>query len=236
MSERARGNGGGSPRSDAGRYTLVGLIECSHCGRRMQGSHTRGHAMYRCRLTSSDYATPSKGHPRSMAVREDRILPVLDDWLVGLFAPDRVEELAEQILEADQHDSAQAAVVAQAHRTIAEAQRKMERHLAGLEAGIDPDLIAERTRKAQLEIVAAEAILNSKPDQPMPLTLDEIVDTLQALHNVPRLLQAADPTTRAELYRALGITLTYRRDADGEFIQVNAQLGSVDLNRVGGGT
>lgn len=234
MSERARGNGGGSPRADAGRYALVGLIQCSHCGRRMQGSHTRGHPMYRCRLASSDFARTPDDHPRSMAVREDRILPVLDDWLVGLFAPDRVHVLAEQVLEADRQASAHSVAVAQAQRAIAEARRKMERHLAGLEAGIDPDLIAERTRKAQLEIVAAEAILNSTPNDPMPLTLDEIVDTLQALHNVPRLLQAADATTRAELYRALGITLSYRRDADGEFVQVHAQLESVDLNRVGG--
>ena len=164
MSERAHGNGGGSPRSDAGRYVLVGLIHCSHCGRRMQGSHARGHAMYRCRLASRDYATAPEGHPRSMAVREDRILPVLDDWLVGLFAPGRVEDLAEEILEADQRDPAHSAAVAQAQRTIAEAHRKIERHLAGLEAGIDPELIAERTRKAQLEVAAAEAILNSTPD------------------------------------------------------------------------
>lgn len=236
MSERARGNGGGSPRADTGRYALVGLLQCSHCGRRMQGSHTRGHPMYRCRIASSDYARTPDDHPRSMAVREDRILPVLDEWLVGLFAPDRVHDLAGEVLEADRQASAHSAAVAQAQRTIAEARRKMERHLAGLEAGIDPELIAERTRKAQLEIVAAEAIINSSPDEPMPLTLDEIVATLQALYNVPRLLQAADPATRAELYRSLGITLAYRRDADGEFIQVHAQLGTVDLNRVGGGT
>lgn len=236
MSERGRGNGGGSPRSDPGRYALTGLLECSHCGRRMQGSHTRGHPMYRCRVASSDYARTPEAHPRSMAIREDRILPVLDDWLVGLFAPDRIEDLAQEILQADQQTSAHSVAVAQAQRTIAEARRKMERHLAGLEAGIDPDLIAERTQKAKLEIVAAEAILNCTPDAPMPLTLDVIVDILHALRNVPRLLQGADPTTRAELYHALGVTLTYRRDPDGEFIQVQAQLGGVDLGRVGGGT
>ena len=191
MSERGRGNGGGSPRSTPGRYALAGLLECNHCGRRMQGSHTRGHPMYRCRLTSSDYARTPDDHPRSMAVREDRILPVLDEWLVGLFAPDRVHDLAEEILEADRSSSAHAATVAHAHRVIAEAHRKMERHLAGLEAGIDPQLIAERSRKVQLEIVAAEAIINSSPDKPMPLTLDEIVETLQALHKLPRLLEAA---------------------------------------------
>jgi len=236
MSQRGRGNGGGSPRSTPGRYALAGLLECSHCGRRMQGSHTRGHPMYRCRLTSSDYARTPDDHPRTMAVREDRILPVLDEWLVGLFAPDRVHDLAEEILEADRTNSAHAAAVAHAHRTIAEAHRKMERHLAGLEAGIDPKLIAERSRKVQLEIVAAEAIINSSSDEPMPLTLEEIVATLEALHKLPRLLEAADPATRAELYRALNLSVTYRRNDDGEFIQVNAQLGGVDLGRVGGGT
>ena len=70
----------------------------------------------------------------------------------------------------------------------------------------------------------------------MPLTIDEIVETLEALHRLPRLLEAADPTTRAEVYRALGLNITYRRAADGEFIQVRAQLDGVDLERVGGGT
>lgn len=76
-----------------------------------------------------------------------RVLSVLDEWLVGLFAPDRVEDLAAEILETDQADSAHAVAVAQAQRTLAEAHRKIDRHLAGLEAGIDPELIAERNRK-----------------------------------------------------------------------------------------
>ncbi|HEX7165520.1 MAG TPA: hypothetical protein VF230_00935 [Acidimicrobiales bacterium] len=65
--------------------------------------------------------------------------------------------------------------------------------MAALEAGVDPALVAERTRKAQSEIVAAEAILNSTPDAPAPLTVDEVVATLEALRNVPRLLEVSGP-------------------------------------------
>jgi hypothetical protein len=171
-----------------------------------------------------------------MAVREDRILPVLDEWLVGLFAPEHLNALAEQIIEADQAANHRAPAVEQARRTIAEARRKLERHMAGLEAGVDPELVAERTRKAQAEILAAQAILNTPPDAPPPLTIEEVVTTLEALHNVPRLLEAADPAIRAQIYRSLGITLTYRREGTAEYVQVHAQIGGVDLDRVGGGT
>jgi DNA invertase Pin-like site-specific DNA recombinase len=63
MHNRGREAGGGSPRSAPGRYALVGILACQHGGRRMQGSHTRGHPLYRCRLASIDYATTPDGHP-----------------------------------------------------------------------------------------------------------------------------------------------------------------------------
>lgn len=53
----------GTPRATPGRYPLAGLITCQQCGRRMQGSHTRGHPFYRCRLSNSDYAAAPRRAP-----------------------------------------------------------------------------------------------------------------------------------------------------------------------------
>ena len=236
MSERAREQNGGGARSNAGRYALVGLISCEHCGRRMQGSHTRGKALYRCRLTAGDYGRAPLGHPPTLTVREDRILPVLDAWLVDLFAPAGMSKLATDIVAADAASNSAAPAAAAARRTIADTRRKIERHMEALEAGVDPSLVAERTRKAQAEIAAAEAILKGSPQRPAPLTVGEVIATLEALRNLPRLLESVDPAVRAEVYRSLGITLTYRREGDAEFVQVHAQVGGVDLERVGGGT
>jgi hypothetical protein len=46
----------------------------------------------------------------------------------------------------------------------------------------------------------------------------------------------ADTAIRAEVYRSLGVTLTSRREGDAEYIEVQAQGGRVDVERVGGGT
>jgi site-specific DNA recombinase len=85
-SRRHHHAGGESRRSVPGRYPLSGLIVCGHCNKKLQGSHTRGRAYYRCRI-GAGYPTGPTGHPASLAVREDRLLPHLDSWLVGLFAP-----------------------------------------------------------------------------------------------------------------------------------------------------
>jgi hypothetical protein len=95
-----RSTGGASRRSAPSRYPLAGLIVCAHCGRKMQGSHTRGLPFYRCRI-GAGYPVGPAGHPPSLAVREDRVLGHLDRWLAELFSPERVEEIARQVAEAD---------------------------------------------------------------------------------------------------------------------------------------
>jgi hypothetical protein len=94
--------------------------------------------------------------------------------------------------------------VAQARRTIATARRKIERHLAALEAGVDPTLIAERTKQAQADIAAAQAAIDNAPDMPDPLTEAEVL-ALTALRELPAPLDAADTELRADVYRSLGI-------------------------------
>ncbi|MHB1855545.1 MAG: recombinase zinc ribbon domain-containing protein, partial [Acidimicrobiales bacterium] len=225
----------GTPRSAPGRYALAGLLICHHCGRKMQGSHTRGHAFYRCRMASPDYAAPPADHPRTLAVRESRVLPLVDSWLVEMFAPERVAALAAQIVAADEEMTTDPRLAA-ARRQAAEAQRKLERHLSALEAGVDPGLIAGRTRSAQADLAAAQAVLASGAAAVDPITVEEVLATLEVVRNTPGLLDHADPHVRSEIYNSLGIGLAYRRDNGREFLRVQATLQGVDLNRVGGGT
>src|SRR5439155_9258774 len=92
------------------------------------------------------------------------------------------------------------------------------------------------TKQAQDEIAKAQAIIDNAPDAPEPLAYDEVLAALTALRDLPELLDAADTQLRADVYRSLGLELTYRRENGAEFIQVQASLRSVDLERVGGGT
>ena len=70
---------GGTPR----HYRLVGVLRCASCGRRMISHWAHGHAWYRCRHghTSTTPAVP--GQPRTLYLREDRILEAITTLRAG---------------------------------------------------------------------------------------------------------------------------------------------------------
>jgi hypothetical protein len=223
-----------SPRSTPGRYPLVGLIVCGHCAHKMQAHTARGLQFYRCRLDAG-YPVGPAGHPPNLYVREDRLLPHLDAWLSDLFSPKRMIEVARSVVEADARSHREEPAVTHARATVVECQRKLDRHLAALEAGMDPAVIAARTAEVQRQRAAAQAVLATAPPAPKELTIDQVTETLTALHEVPDLLASADPTDRAGLYQALGVSLAYRRSESIEEVKLLVSLG-VGLRRVGGGT
>ncbi len=221
-------------RSEPSRYPLAGLVICACCGKRLQGNMVRGHAFYRCKV-STDYPVRVDDHPASLAVREDRLLHHVDAWLSAMFAPDRIAFTAESVVAADKAQNAEDPALLRARQTILDCERKLVRHIDGLEAGIPASVIAARIDATQREKDAAARILASAPPAPEPLTLDEVVETLVALRDLPQLLETIDQAERADLYRALGLTLTYQRDSGSEQVKLTTTLG-VDLKRVGGGT
>jgi site-specific DNA recombinase len=124
-SSPTRTTGGASRRSAPSRNPLAGLIVCGLCGKKLQGSHTRGLAFYRCRI-GAGYPVGPAGHPPTLAVREDRLLPHLDAWLAELFAPERVEDMARQVVEADSATHREDPAITRARATIADCRRKLE--------------------------------------------------------------------------------------------------------------
>jgi hypothetical protein len=116
---------------------------------------------------------------------------------------------------------------------LLESERKLAKHLDGLEAGIPAEVIAPRIAAAQREKAAAEAVPASAPPTPQPLTLDEVIETLSALHDLPELLGAIEQADRGALYQALGLHVTYRRVGTVEQVRLRTSLRDVDLERVG---
>ena len=222
----------GVRRSDSSRYPLAGLVICDACGKRLQGNTVRGYSLYRCRV-SSDYASPLKDHPPCLSVREDRLLVHIDQWLSKLFTPENIEATATSIVTADSEDRREDPEVARARITLVESERKLAKHLDGLEAGIPAEVIAPRIAATQREKAAAEAVLASAPPTPQPLTLDEVIETLSMLRDLPELLGAIEQADRATLYQALGLHVTYRRVGAVEQVRLRTSLRAVDLERVG---
>jgi hypothetical protein len=89
----------GVRRAEPSRYSLVGLVVCHCCGKKLQGNVVRGLAFYRCgQQRLSGGREPA---PRSLAVREDRLRPRVDAWLCELFAPECIEKAASEIAQSD---------------------------------------------------------------------------------------------------------------------------------------
>jgi site-specific DNA recombinase len=222
----------GVRRAIPSRYPLAGLIVCDACGKRLQGNTVRGHSFYRCQI-SRDYPVPVNDHPSSLSIREDRLLPHIDAWLSQLFAPEHITSTAAAVVTADTEGNQEDPAVIRARGALVECDRKLAKHLDGLEAGIPAEVIASRITATQHARDAALAVLGAAQPAPEPLTLDLVVETLTKLRNLPELLARIDQSDRAALYQALGLTVTYKRTGSAEHVRLTTSLRSVELERVG---
>ena len=190
-------------------YALKGLMFCAACGRRMQGNWNHGRAHYRCRFPN-EYAMGNKiNHPLTVYVREDAVLEPLDTWLAEAFAPHQIKQSL-AALEDAQPDNAPA--VAAARRTITECERKLVRHRAALEAGADPALVVAWSHEVQQQRMIAEAKLvdlTSQHGANRRMNQQDIHTMVNTLGGLLDVLRHADPADKAEVYRELGVHLTY---------------------------
>ena len=93
-----------------------------------------------------------------------------------LFASDRIEETATLIVHADSLSHREDRAITRARATLTECERKLSKHLDGLEAGIPADVIAARIAATQREKSAAESVLATASPAPKPLRLEQVVE------------------------------------------------------------
>jgi site-specific DNA recombinase len=192
-------------------YALKGLVFCAACRRRMQGTWNHGKAHYRCRFPH-EYALANKiDHPLAVYLREDAVLPSLDTWLANAFAPAHLEHSLAALDHAQPDTTPDRE---QARRAIAECDRKLTRHKAALEAGADPTLVAAWSQDVQRERALAHARLTHLQHHTGkgPMTKNEIRAVINTLGGLLAILHHADLADKAEVYRQLGLTITYDHD------------------------
>ncbi|MCM3885556.1 recombinase family protein [Frankia sp. R82] len=201
-------------------YALRSLLFHEQCGRRMQGNWNHGHAHYRCRYPQEYALANHIDHPLTVYVREDSVVPALDDWLASAFDPDRVEATLAALEQAQPDDTPAADPLRQA---VAACDRKLTRHRAALEAGADPVIVTGWIAEVQAERAAAIAALERQgrrtPARPR-LTRPQIKSLIDGLGGLLKVLREADPADKAEIYRELGLKLTY--DHETEMITAEA--------------
>jgi hypothetical protein len=98
-----------------------------------------------------------------------------------------------------------------ARRVIADCDQHLARYRAALEAGTDPALVAQWTAEVTATRAAAQIRLrDTTAARPARMTPDEIKTLVASLGNLLTVLRDADPDDKAEVYRELGLRLTYQ--------------------------
>lgn len=123
-------------------YLLRGLLFCGVYGRRMGGNYNHGKAHYRCTFREQYAQKNGVEHPRTVYLREDKVVPALDEWLGQLFDPDNLDATCKQLAAAyeQREDTSRAE---QARHTIAECDQRLAQYRAALDAGADAPTATE---------------------------------------------------------------------------------------------
>ena len=212
------------PRATPGRYLLAGLVRCSACGRSMHGATLKNKPYYRCNAQRPDYADVER-HPRTTAVREERILAAVDPWLNQLTDPAHLENTIAAVLAGDADQPAEPPEVRAARRALRELPVELDRVLAAIRAGMDPALATATTKQIQQGLVAAEITItawNHGQTPAPPLRRQDVIAALDHAGSLTSLLRTAEREPRARLYRTLGLTL--HLDPIGEPPTIKAQV------------
>ncbi|MEV4604945.1 recombinase family protein [Amycolatopsis sp. NPDC049253] len=188
-------------------YNLSGLLHCGACNRRMQGQRNHERPFYRCRYPTEYGLANKTEHPRNVYLAERDLLGPLDTWLATSLAPHHLHDTIDALYAAQADPDADPDAAA-TERVIAECDRALERHRAALEAGADPHLVTEWIAETQARRTEAKARVTAKP-KPERLTKDQIRDLVERLGDIRKVLTAADPVRKREVYRQLQLEATY---------------------------
>jgi len=219
--------GGSKPRSARAAtspYQLRGLLNCRLCGRRMAG-HRRGPTLYyRCRAADLIPAQ-RKGHPSTVNVREDTLVPLLQEWLLGFFAPDRLDQTMEALAGANGPSLAESTQRAVVTGRLKDAEKGLAQYKAALGQGADVTLVSAWINEATADLAQARLDLSTVNSAvPQHMSRDDLERVVDDMSLVVSRIAAADPATKAALYRALGLRLTYGHDEQ----EVEAEISTAE--------
>jgi site-specific DNA recombinase len=213
-------------RPAARPYALRGLLLCGICSRKMQGHWVNDRAHYRCRYPSEYAETKELAHPRNVYLREVLVVPELDRWLASLFTPKQLPLTIKALAEAQEIDvdPGRAAMLEAASRTLAACDQRLAKYRAGLEAGMEPALVAQWTAEVRAQRLRAEHQLQPLSDEGR-LTEAEIAELVGSIRDVVKTLKRADPETKADVYRELGLKMIYTPAERRVLIEASPHIG-----------
>jgi len=199
----------------------------------MTGQRQARRSYYRCELRRARPGLAIDDHPTDVYVREDAAVHALDEWLAELFAPERAQETAELIVAADTnpyHDT----IARAARERLHDARRRLAQYRNALDGGADAATVTRWIiEAAQQERTAASDLQAATAAAPPCLTVADVLATVAELGSLAGLLETAEPTDRAQLYEALGVTAAYDADTRKAVLEVALPRGANNVSEEG---
>jgi len=177
----------------------------------MSGKWNNDQAYYRCRYPA-EYALANRvDHPKNVYLREADVLGQVEDWIAELFGPEGIDATLGKVAEqAAQTEDPETSAWAEAARVrIVECDAEIRQYRASLKAGGDPAVIGPWIAETQAQKVAAQAEIRSASGR-QQMSQEEIVAVVTAFGDLARIVQAADPADKADIYAKLKLTLIYQ--------------------------
>ena len=174
----------------------------------MQSHWVNSAPYYRCRFPA-EYALANRvQHPLNVNLREDAVIGRVDKWLALEFAPHRMGETLRALAEARQDDAQQPDDSEGRASKIAECDRKPVQYRAALDAGASPATVAVWIAETEAEKQSYALVMRRSRPRPR-MTQQEIKSIVDKFGDIARVLIGAYPDDKAEIFRQLGLKLTY---------------------------
>ncbi|BCY07345.1 recombinase family protein [Actinoplanes sp. L3-i22] len=216
-------------------YVFRGCVYCAACERRMQGQHSNSLVYYRCRFPK-EYAIANRvDHPDNVYLREDVVTGPIDAWLASAFSATNLNHTVSALVDAQAPDVAEVGA-GQVQRAIAACDAKLGQYRAALEAGSDPVLVTEWITETQTERSRLERQLADAAAPTRRMGIAEVRALVESLGDVGAVLRRASPEDKAQVYREMGLRLTYAPETKTVRADVDLSTHRRDLVRVRRGT
>ncbi len=187
--------------------------------------HRRGPTLYyRCRAADLIPAQ-REGHPSTVNVREDTLVRLLQEWLLGCFAPERLDQTMEALAGASGPSLAESTQRAVVTGRLKDAEKRLAQYKAALGQGADVALVSAWINEATADLAQARLDLSTVDGAvPQHMSREELERVVDDMSLVVSRIDAADPATKATLYRDLGLRLTYDHDEQ----EVEAEISTAE--------
>jgi site-specific DNA recombinase len=141
-------------------------------------------------------------------LRGGAVIGRVSKWLVREFAPHHMSETLRALAEAPQRDTT-SADDGNTARKIADCDRRLAQYRAALDAGANPATVAAWIAETEAEKAGYQVATRPADGMRRRMSEAEIRATVDRLADLVSVLADADPDDKSEIFRRLGLRLTY---------------------------